>query len=59
MRDYSFQITKTQYDYLLPVLGNSGTKQLMTRVDRKVEKHFFIGTKEGYKDLLIRCRFIK
>ncbi len=59
MRDYSFQITKTQYDYLLPVLGNSGTKQLMTRMEGKVEKHFFTGTEEGYKDLLDRCRFIK
>lgn len=58
MRDYSFQITKKQYDYLLPVLGNCGSKQLFSRVDKKIEKHYFIGSRDSYKDLLNRCKYI-
>lgn len=58
MEDYSFQITKKQYDYLLPVLGNCGSKQLFYRVDRKIEKYYFIGSNDGYKDLLNRCKYL-
>ena len=58
MRDYSFQLTKNQYNYLLPVLGNCGTKQLFYRIDRKIEKYYFIGSYDGYKDLLNRCKYI-
>ncbi len=58
MRDHSFQITKKQYDYLLPVLGNCGSKQLFFRIDKKVEKYYFIGSYDGYKDLLNRCKYI-
>lgn len=54
----SFQITKKQHDYLLPVFGNTGTKQLLQRIDRKIEKYFFIGTYSEYLDLLNRCKFI-
>ena len=59
MRSYSFQITREQYNYLLPIFGNVGTKQLHTTIDRKVEKFFFIGTDEQYNDLLNRCAYIK
>ncbi len=59
MRSYSFQITREQYNYLLPIFGNVGTKQLHTTTDRKVEKFFFIGTDEQYNDLLNRCAYIK
>ena len=58
MRDYSFQITEKQYNYLLPVLGNCGTKQLLASFDRKVEKFYFIGSSDGYKDLLNRCKYL-
>ena len=58
MRVYSFQITKNQYNYLLPVLGNVGTKKIFSRTDRGVEKYYFIGTQEGYLDLLNRCKYI-
>lgn len=58
MRDYSFQITKKQYDYLLPVLGNCGSKQLLSRVDRKVEKYYYIGSYNDYKEVLNRCKYI-
>lgn len=58
MRDKSFQITKQQYDYLLPIFGNIGTKQLLHRVDRKVDKYFFIGTDEQHTDILNRCTYI-
>lgn len=57
--DYSHVITREQYNYLLPIYGNSGTKQFLSRVDRKVEKYYFIGTKEEYIELLVRCRYIK
>ena len=53
-RDYSFQITKKQYDYLLPVLR----KQLLHRIDRKHDKYFFIGSDDEYLDLLNRCKYI-
>lgn len=58
MKDYSYQIIKKQYDYLLPVLGNCGSKQLFSRVDRKVEKYYFIGSHDSYKDLLNRCKYL-
>jgi hypothetical protein len=58
MRDYSFQLTKKQYDYLLPVLGNCGSKQLLSRVDRKVEKYYYIGSCNDYKEVLNRCKYI-
>lgn len=58
MREHSFQITKKQYNYLMPVLGNYGSKQLFSRVDRKIEKYYFIGSNDGYKDLLSRCKYL-
>lgn len=58
MRRYSFQITQKQYNYLLPIFGNCGTKQLLSRVDRKIEKYYFIGTYMEYQDLLNRCAYL-
>jgi hypothetical protein len=58
MREYSFEITKEQYNYLLPVFGNVGSKKLLSKIDRGIEKYFFIGTEEGYLDLLNRCKYI-
>ena len=58
MRAESFQLTKKQYDYLLPIYGNIGTKQLLSRIDRKVEKYFFIGTHSEYLELLNRCKYL-
>jgi hypothetical protein len=58
MREYSFQITKKQHDYLLPVFGICGTNKLTCRIDRKIEKFFFIGTEDDYKDLLNRCAYL-
>jgi hypothetical protein len=54
----SYQITKKQHDYLLPVFGKVGTGQLLQRVDRKVEKFYFIGSYEEYLDLLNRCKYL-
>jgi len=53
-RDLSYQITKKQYDYLLPVMR----KNLLHRVDRKFDKYYFIGTYEGFLDALNRCKYI-
>lgn len=58
MRDYSFQITQKQYNYLLPVFGNVGSKQMLCRIDRKVEKYYFIGNNEEFIDLLNRCKYL-
>lgn len=58
MKDYSYQLTKKQYDYLLPVFGNCGSKQLFSRIDRKIEKYYFIGNCDSYKDLLNRCKYL-
>jgi hypothetical protein len=58
MKESSFQITKVQHDYLLPIFGNCGSKQLFSRVDRKIEKYYFIGNHDSYKDLLNRCKYI-
>ena len=52
MREYSFEITKVQHNYLLPIFGNCGTKKLLCRTDRKIEKYYFIG------NLLTGCRYI-
>lgn len=54
----SYQITKKQHDYLLPVFGKCGTNRLLQRVDRKVEKFYFIGNYEEYLDLLNRCKYL-
>jgi hypothetical protein len=58
MKDYSFQITKKQYDYLLPILGNCGSKQLFSRVDRKVEKYYYIGSCNDYEEVLNICKYL-
>jgi hypothetical protein len=58
MRDYSFHLTKKQYDYLLPVLGNCGSKQLFSRVDRKIEKYYYIGSYNDYEEVLNRCKYL-
>ena len=57
-RDYSFQITKKQYNYLLPVFGNVGSKKLSSVIDRKIDKYYFIGNYNEYLDLLNRCKYI-
>ncbi len=53
--DSSYQITKKQYDYLLPVMRD----KLLFRTDRKIDKFYFIGTYEEYKYLLDRCKYLK
>lgn len=58
MRENSFQITKKQYDYLLPIFGNVGSKKILSTLDRKIDKYFFIGNQESYLDLLNRCKYI-
>ena len=57
-RAYSFQITKKQYNYLLPIYGICKTNQLLHRIDRKIDKYYFIGTDEQYIDLLHRCSYL-
>jgi len=54
----SFQITKKQYNYLLPIFGNIGSQKMLQVIDRKIEKFFFIGDYSEYLDLLNRCKFI-
>jgi hypothetical protein len=58
MRDYSFQITKNQFNYLLPIYGHEGTNQLLQRVDRKIDKFYFIGTNQDFLELLNRCKYL-
>ena len=54
-RDYSFSITKKQYDYLLPVFGiSSGNNRLLA----KEKGYYFIGTNDDYLDMLNRCKYI-
>lgn len=59
MKDYSFQITKKQHDYLLPIFGNCGLKKLLSVVDRKIEKFYFIGNHEEHRDFLNRCKYLE
>jgi hypothetical protein len=54
----SYPLTKQQYDYLLPIYGNVGSKQLLSRTDRKVEKYYFIGTHNQFTELLNRCKYL-
>ena len=58
MREYSFQINRERYNYLLPVFGITAKNKLICRIDRKVEKYFFIGSEDDHRDLLIRCKYI-
>jgi hypothetical protein len=59
MKAYSFQISRKQYNYLLPVFGNCGSQKLLSKMDRKVEKYYFIGDQGEYKDMLNRCRYLE
>ncbi len=58
--DYSYTLTKKQHDYLLPVFGIAaqGATKLLTRIERKIDKYFFIGTHEDYLDALNRCKYL-
>jgi hypothetical protein len=58
MRYYSFQINKKQFDYLLPIYVHKGTNQLVQRVDRKIDKFYFIGTNQDFLELLNRCKYL-
>lgn len=60
MREHSFSITKKQYDYMLPIFGIAGciANKMLCRVEKKIEKYFFIGTNEDYLEFLNRCKFI-
>mgnify|MGYP007095022682 CR=1 FL=1 len=56
-----FEITKQQYDYLLPIFGRSYTSdpKLVTSNNKfKSLEYFFLGTKEEYKDMLNRCKYL-
>lgn len=50
MRDYSYNLTEKQYNYLLPVLR--------PKLLEKSGKHFFIGTHSDYIDCLNRCKYL-
>lgn len=57
-----YQITREQYNYLLPVFGPSGLcgpGKLMTRIERNTEKYYFIGDHEDYTDALNRSKYMK
>lgn len=54
----SYPITKEQYDYLLPVFGNIGSKKLLMRSNAFGEQYFFIGTHEEHIDMLNRCKYM-
>ena len=61
-RDYSFTLTKEQYDYLLPIYGlaTSNTKMLHKYDSkRKIDTYYFIGTEVEYKEALNRCKYMK
>mgnify|MGYP006921281169 CR=1 FL=1 len=59
MTPNKYQITKEQYDYLLPVFGiASNNWKMFTRTDRKVQKYYFLGTNDEYIDFLNRCQYL-
>ena len=54
-REYSFKITKEQYNYLLHIYGlASGNYKIIERANG----YFFIGTESEYFDLLDRCKYL-
>jgi len=61
MKEYSFQITQKQYNYLLPVFGLSapGRTRLMMKSAYGRQSYYFIGTEDDYKDMLNRCKYLK
>lgn len=56
-KEYSYSITKDQYNYLLPIFGNSGI--LKTRLLQRSDKYYFIGSNNDHVDMLNRCKFLK
>lgn len=54
--DRSFELTKEEHDYLLPVFGIC--TQGRTRLMERMGKYFFIGEKSEYLDALERCLFL-
>lgn len=59
-REYSYTITKKQHDYLLPIFGRIAKNKLIERYHsrKKITTYLFIGSEEGYKDMLLRCRYL-
>lgn len=55
-REYSYKITKKQYDYLLPIWGN-GCKNV--RLLNHHNGYYFIGTYSDYCDALNRCKYLE
>jgi len=55
---YSHQISKKQFDYLLPVYNTTTKRRLFQRIDRGVDKFYFLGTNDEYKDMLNRCAYL-
>lgn len=58
--EYSYKISKKQYDYLLPIYGITTTNQLLHKQYPAPigDRYYFIGTPEEYKELLVRCAYI-
>lgn len=54
--DKSYSITKSQYDYLLPVFGVAG--MLKTRLLTSNNRYYFIGSYIDYLDMLSRCFYL-
>ena len=59
-RDYSYSITKAQYDYMLPVyMLMYGTKYFLHHVYAyKKDFYYFIGPYDEYLDMLQRCAYL-
>lgn len=57
--EQSYTITEKQYNYLLPVFGlASNNPKLLRRIDRGIEKYYFIGTHAEHADMLARCKYL-
>lgn len=59
--DYSFRITKEQYNYLLPVCRNKllyAYNGISFKNGTKKDLYAFIGSREDFDDIVNRCKYL-
>lgn len=63
MREFSYPITKEQYNYLLPVYGIAtfGRTRIGERYVKRqgITTYYFIGTDQDYKEMLQKCFYLR
>lgn len=63
---HNYEISKEQYNYMLPVYSRCAYENVMLKesiydnpiIVERSDKYMFCGTPEDYKDMLERCKYL-